>query len=186
MYDSDVAGATCDAMFNTSLSGQTTGVYLQPNFFTDILEFAQYATHVIDELGINDLGSTGTSTSIATIYANMQSIYSGLQTSAGTPSENTTPVTLKFYRTKMLTRTNAGNTAVGGTGYELGGAMDTFNSGMAAQPNVLGVLDDRASVLDPVTNLWLASMTSDGLHPLTAGHVAKTPGWRAFRQAVTV
>lgn len=186
MYDSDVAGATCDAMFNTSVSGQSTAGYLLSNFFTDIREFAQYATHVIDELGINSLGTTGTG-SIATIYAEMQSIYSGLQTSAGAPSENTTPVTLKFYRTKMMTRTNSANTAVAGTGYEPGGNMDVFNAGLATQPNVLGVLDDRAAVLDPVTNLWLAGMFDAlGLHPLTVGHVAKTPGWRAFRQAVTV
>lgn len=190
-YDSDVAGATCDAVFNSSVSGQTTAGYLLDPHSAHMRDFAQYATHVFDEIGINDLGVTGEVTSLATMYANIQSIYAGLAAAAAAPTDNTTPGSLLFYRDRLLTYATgtfpAGTgQAVRGVGFAPGGRLDQFNAGLASQPGVVAVMGGRDLLVDEATNLWLANMSADGLHPTATGHITKAGTWRTFRQAVTV
>lgn len=128
------------------------------------------ATHFLSELGSNDI--TGGRT-----LAQMQADYLtawGYGNAAG----------CHVAQTLILPRTDAaGTTPVSGFG--VGELRDQINDWIVAQVGQ-GVLDeaiDINSAVEGVGNTWLSNMTSDGTHPIQAGHEAITTVFQAAADA---
>ena len=172
---------------NLSRSGSTTAVYVS-RYTQTCFAVLPYVSHVICALSTNDVGSQV----LATIQANCQAAWTAAR-NAGCRVYHTTMTPHTTSTDSWATAANqtivagyesaftpgVSGTATSGAG--LTGTRGAFNAWLAAQViagNLDGVLDVNAAIEDAgnpgkwQTNGSANWLTGDGLHPLTAGHVA--------------
>jgi hypothetical protein len=143
------------------------------------LAFASGWTHVLGDLGVNDLGN-GAMT-FAQVQANLLALWNALAARD-----------CKVYWTTVTPYTSSTDAwaTVGGQTARAGfGAGNThwanINAWLLTVPAPLsGVLDVASVVTDPATGFWKAGATTDGLHPTQPNHIAianlaKAQGWLA-------
>ncbi len=137
--------------------------------------FFQYFTHVICNLGVNDISN-------ATSLATMQGLYLALWKEFKDAGLNVTQMLITVKNSSSDSwATLANQTFTGGNvPFQPGGIRDQVNAWILTQVG-LGLLDQVVDpnpyLLDPATNKWLVNgaanyATTDGTHPTTAFHQA--------------
>lgn len=138
--------------------------------------FFPYITHLICELGTNDIGNGRT---LVQMQADLTDICNGAKAITG-PYGTRTQVAVCTIGPRTSSTdswaTTANQTPV--SGYELGGICDQYNSWLVTQEGILfdKLIDTRSICRDPVlTDRWAVTgaanyATNDGLHPRGAMH----------------
>jgi lysophospholipase L1-like esterase len=194
-------GGVAHPFVNLSRSGIGTGAAIFPGSLT-AWSVVPYCTHVVVELGFNDIASL----TLAGIQANLQSIWARAHALGA-----------RVWQSTLLPRTSstdawasaAGQTVAAGyesAGYPFGsypagdapagatGTRGALNAWLKAQAGVGldGVLDGNAVVEDPgARGKWLTSgaangPTADGQHPSPASHAAIAAAFQPLAAAWTV
>lgn len=125
---------------------------------------SRYHTHIINQLGINDLNVGGGGSNLAA--DGLMSLLSTLR--ATFPDHWMAQVTLSPYTTGTYT-TEDGQTPVA----TVGARRETFNDALYAGAHPLDAIIDGAAAVETRNSrgerVWRAGITSDGLHPASTG-----------------
>jgi len=164
---------------NAGFSGGISQVWLNTSNASqmNLASLAKYANRVIEEYGINSIGSAGGSGAAAGIVADCEAIYKLVRTAA--PVANGSA--LKIMRTSLLCKTNFPSTTPS-AGCGVADTLDYFNQQMLAAAGAAPGPDSFVSARDVIVSsttpattanyLWASGMTDDGVHPSEAGHAA--------------
>lgn len=148
--------------------------YAYPTSAPMIYVMEDYTTHLICELGVNDLAQSGSGTySLANIEANVLSIWASAKANGLKVYE----VLITPFTTSTDSWATAGNQTITNTRFQPNGDRDTFNTWIKARVadgTIDGYIDPNTVVEDPsnhgkwVTNGTAGYSTTDGLHPTLA------------------
>ena len=153
----------------------------------------QYATHLVIQLGTNDIANDGAS--LATLQGYVTEMCTAAKRTIGPYGKP-----LQTAVVKLIPRTNstdswataANQTPLGGFG--VGGIRDQYNAwaaGLVGGGLVDKVIDPNVYIEDPnnhgcwITNGTANYPTSDGTHPTTAVHVLAAQAVNAWASAIT-
>lgn len=149
--------------------GSNRAVYSTPSLSPNQFALCRYATHLIDNLGTNDIFNTRT---LAQIQADLLAIWAGAR--AVNPN-------IKIHRVLILPRTSSTDswaTTANQTplaGFAVGGIRDQLNAWLyakVADGTIDGIINTLPDCESPTTpGVWAPSLTGDGTHPLSTTHV---------------
>lgn len=142
-----------------------------------IRAFWPFVTHILIELGTNDIVAAATLNQLQTYLTNMVTAARATMSPYGKPLK--IAVNTLFPRTSSTDSwaTAANQTPL--TGFELGGIRDQYNTWIKTQVGVLidAVVDVNPYIEDPIApSKWLTNgspnyPTIDGVHPTSAFHI---------------
>lgn len=152
----------------------------------------QYVTHIVCELGINDICIN--LSSLATLQTYVTNLCADIRSVTGPYGK---PIKIAFCKIMPQTTSSnlfvdaAGQTPV--TGATVGGVRDTFNAWLVTQigglidylidPNIY--VEDQANPGKWVSNGTSNYGTADGVHPTTALHILAAQAVNAWAQTIT-